>query len=78
MQLKKSEKEQTKYPEGNKGNELIKIKAEISKLGRKKKQETIAQQTDPKVGSQGEKTKKQEQKLDKLLDCLIRKNLERS
>ena len=54
MQLKKSEKKKKKANtlKGNRRNELIKIKAEIRKWGRKKKgRKTIAQQTEPKAGS---------------------------
>lgn len=61
MQLKKSEKKKKKANtlKGNRRNELIKIKAEIRKWGRKKKgRKTIAQQTEPKAGSQGEKKQK--------------------
>lgn len=39
MQLKNQKKNKPNTLKGNKGNELIKIKAEISKLGRKKKKQ---------------------------------------
>lgn len=78
MQLKKSEKKKKKANtlKGNRRNELIKIKAEIRKWGRKKKAEKLQHnKQSQKLDLREKKNKKQEQKLDKLLDCLIRKKV---